>query len=94
MGTTLSSNRKCGYRVLAVQAHSPASKAGLVSFFDIILSVNDVYLGSESLESFLNIVKVRRNYFSLICILGLILCEDSHSLLLLCFVERQLIVHV
>jgi predicted metalloprotease with PDZ domain len=43
--------------VLAVEAHSPASNAGLVSFFDVIISVNDVYLGSETLESFLNIVK-------------------------------------
>lgn len=29
-----------GYRVLGVQPHSPASKAGLVSFLDLLVGVN------------------------------------------------------
>lgn len=41
-----------GYRVLGVQPNSPASKAGLVSFFDFILGANgEMLLGSgEDLE--------------------------------------------
>ena len=41
-----------GYRVLGVQPNSPASKAGLVSFFDFILGANgEMLLGSgEGLE--------------------------------------------
>ena len=30
----------CGYRVLGVQAGSPAASAGLVSFFDFIVMAN------------------------------------------------------
>jgi GRASP55/65 PDZ-like domain len=41
-----------GYRVLGVQPDSPASKAGLVSFFDFLLGANQqMLLGSgEGLE--------------------------------------------
>jgi hypothetical protein len=41
-----------GYRVLGVQPQSPASKAGLVSFFDFIVGANEeMLLGSgENLE--------------------------------------------
>lgn len=31
---------KCGYRVLGVQPNSPASKVGLVSFFDFIVAAD------------------------------------------------------
>jgi len=31
----------CGYRVLGVQAGSPAASAGLVSFFDFIVMANN-----------------------------------------------------
>lgn len=30
----------CGYRVLGVQPNSPASKVGLVSFFDFIVAAD------------------------------------------------------
>ncbi len=33
-----------GYRCLRVMKNSPACKAGLVSFFDFIVSVNDIPL--------------------------------------------------
>lgn len=41
-----------GYRILGVQPSSPASKAGLVSFFDFLLGANEqMLLGSgEGLE--------------------------------------------
>lgn len=41
-----------GYRVLGVQPQSPASKAGLVSFFDFLVGANgEMLLGSgEGLE--------------------------------------------
>ena len=41
-----------GYRVLGVQPSSPASKAGLVSFFDFLVGVNGVMLlgSGEDLE--------------------------------------------
>ena len=41
-----------GYRVLGVQPNSPASKAGLVSFFDFLVGANgEMLLGSgEHLE--------------------------------------------
>ncbi|CAN0458065.1 unnamed protein product, partial [Ectocarpus sp. 12 AP-2014] len=35
---------KCGYRVLGVQPNSPASKVGLVSFFDFIVAADGVRL--------------------------------------------------
>lgn len=31
---------KCGYRVLGVQPNSPASKVGLVSFFDFVVAAD------------------------------------------------------
>lgn len=34
----------CGYRVLGVQAGSPAASAGLVSFFDFIVMANHIPL--------------------------------------------------
>lgn len=34
----------CGYRVLGVQAGSPAASAGLVSFFDFIVMANHLPL--------------------------------------------------
>ena len=41
-----------GYRVLGVQPNSPASKAGLVSFFDFLVGANEVMLlgSGEGLE--------------------------------------------
>lgn len=45
---------KCGYRVLGVQPNSPASKVGLVSFFDFIVAADGehwVSLGGFSLNS-------------------------------------------
>lgn len=41
-----------GYRVLGVQPNSPASKAGLVSFFDFMVGANGVMLlgSGEGLE--------------------------------------------
>lgn len=45
---------KCGYRVLGVQPNSPASKVGLVSFFDFIVAADgehQVSLGDFSLNS-------------------------------------------
>ena len=36
---------KCGYRVLGVQPNSPASKVGLVSFFDFIVAADGEYGG-------------------------------------------------
>jgi hypothetical protein len=36
--------QNCGYRVLGVQAGSPAAAAGLVSFFDFIVMANHLPL--------------------------------------------------
>ena len=43
---------RLGYRVLGVQPNSPASEAGLVSFFDFIVGANGVMLlgSGEGLE--------------------------------------------
>lgn len=35
---------KCGYRVLGVQPNSPASKVGLVSFFDFIVAADGEFV--------------------------------------------------
>lgn len=42
MGNTQGAEQggKCGYRVLGVQPNSPASKVGLVSFFDFIVEAD------------------------------------------------------
>ncbi len=45
-----------GYRVLGVQSDSPASKGGLVSFFDFILEANGHRLNTLD-ASFINIIK-------------------------------------
>jgi hypothetical protein len=48
---------KVGYRVLGVQANSPAAKGGLVSFFDFIVQANGIPL--RSLDStFIDLIKV------------------------------------
>jgi hypothetical protein len=48
---------KVGYRVLGVQANSPAARGGLVSFFDFIVAANGVPL--RTLDStFVQIIKV------------------------------------
>jgi len=45
-----------GYRVLGVQAHSPAAKGGLVSFFDFIVAANGIPL--KTLDStFIDLIK-------------------------------------
>lgn len=47
---------KCGYRVLGVQPNSPASKVGLVSFFDFIVAADGVSL--EKLDNtFIEMIK-------------------------------------
>lgn len=61
MGNNNSSNQddltKVGYRVLGVQAKSPAAKVGLVSFFDFIVEANGIPL--RSLDStFIDLIKV------------------------------------
>ena len=46
-----------GYRVLGVQANSPAAKGGLVSFFDFIVQANGIPL--QCLDStFIDLIKV------------------------------------
>lgn len=46
-----------GYRVLGVQANSPAAKGGLVSFFDFIVKANGIPL--QTLDStFIDLIKV------------------------------------
>jgi hypothetical protein len=48
---------KVGYRVLGVQANSPAARGGLVSFFYLIVAANGVPL--RTLDStFVQIIKV------------------------------------
>jgi hypothetical protein len=46
-----------GYRVLGVQASSPASKVGLVSFFDFIVEANGVPLYSKEISYFVNLIR-------------------------------------
>ena len=46
-GASQEDEAKVGYRVLGVQASSPAAKVGLVSFFDFIVAANDVELRSR-----------------------------------------------
>jgi hypothetical protein len=49
--------QKVGYRVLGVQAHSPAARCGLVSFFDFIVEANGIPL--RALDStFIDLIKV------------------------------------
>lgn len=49
--------QKVGYRVLGVQANSPAAKGGLVSFFDFIVQANGIPL--RALDStFIDLIKV------------------------------------
>lgn len=50
-------NEQVGYRVLGVQANSPAAKGGLVSFFDFIVQANGISL--QYLDStFIDLIKV------------------------------------
>lgn len=62
MGNNSSSEedlQKVGYRVLGVQANSPAAKGGLVSFFDFIVQANGIPL--RVLDStFIDLIKVRK----------------------------------
>ena len=46
-----------GYRVLGVQAASPASAVGLVSFFDFVVEANGVALYSKEVHFFVNLIK-------------------------------------
>ena len=58
MGNTTSQDDSevVGYRVLGVQPNSPASKIGLVSFFDFIIAANGVPL--KTLDStFIDLIK-------------------------------------
>ena len=45
---------KCGYRVLGVQPNSPASKVGLVSFFDFIVAADGEFSMAASVSCFEN----------------------------------------
>jgi hypothetical protein len=62
MGTNSSksneeSSDEVGYRVLGVQANSPAAKGGLVSFFDFIVGWNGTPF-QELDVSFVDLIKV------------------------------------
>ena len=46
-----------GYRVLGVQASSPASTVGLVSFFDFIIEANGEPLWNKEVSYFVNLIK-------------------------------------
>lgn len=50
--------KNAGYRVLGVQPNSPASKGGLVSFFDFIVRANGVDL-NRSDSMFVDLIRVR-----------------------------------
>ena len=59
-GTSQEDSTKVGYRVLGVQPNSPASKIGLVSFFDFIIEANNIPL--RTLDStFIDIIKAFEN---------------------------------
>ena len=46
-----------GYRVLGVQASSPASKVGLVSFFDFIVEANGEPLWDKEVSHFVHLIR-------------------------------------
>ncbi len=48
---------KVGYRVLGVQANSPAALGGLVSFFDFIVEANGIPLRTLD-NTFIDLIKV------------------------------------
>lgn len=50
----------CGYRVLGVQAGSPAASAGLVSFFDFIVMANHFPLRVRSSRVWGRVLRVER----------------------------------
>lgn len=60
MGTSASveddAYSKVGYRVLGVQPNSPASRIGLVSFFDFIVAANGVPLTTLD-NTFIELIK-------------------------------------
>ena len=55
-GVSKEESESVGYRVLGVQAHSPASKVGMVSFFDFIIAANGIPLRTLD-TSFINLIK-------------------------------------
>ena len=65
MGQDTSTPCSKGFRVLGIQKGSPGAKAGLISFFDFILGVNDLRLKRDDstfsvtffLLSFLSIIE-------------------------------------
>lgn len=74
---------RVGYRVLGVQANSPAAKGGLVSFFDFIVQANGIPL--RSLDStFIDLIKVS------VAFLGVWLCKFVLSSSLLFISDRLL----
>jgi hypothetical protein len=52
----LQDEEEVGYRVLGVQANSPASKGGLVSFFDFLVAANGIPLKSLD-TTFIELIK-------------------------------------
>lgn len=56
-----------GYRVLGVQAQSPASFTGLVAYFDFIVAANNIPLKSMD-TTFISLIKVSKHHFCLIVI--------------------------
>jgi len=49
--------KRYGYRVLGVQAQSPASKIGLVSFFDFIVEADGVPLYCKEVSFFIELIR-------------------------------------
>ena len=59
---TVEEAESVGYRVLGVQADSPAANAGFVSFFDFIIAANSIPLRSLDF-TFMEIIKVFIIYY-------------------------------
>lgn len=57
-----------GYRVLGVQAQSPASFTGLVAYFDFIVAANNIPLKSMD-TTFISLIKVSEHNFLSYCYL-------------------------
>lgn len=55
-----------GYRVLGVQAQSPASFTGLVAYFDFIVAANNIPLKSMD-TTFISLIKVSEHNFLSYC---------------------------